>query len=335
MPSQTPRVSVIMPAYNCERFIAAAVESVIAQTEPDWELIVVDDGSTDATAALARDFAARDPRVRVHTQPNSGRPACARNAGLRHARGAAVAFLDADDRYHPDKLAASLDFLAERPELTVVFHNLQYTDTEGRAQPGSFLSDARFHALAAPHLEALGGGRYLCRPDFYGFMSSTLSCVHTSAVLVRATALATEPLAFAEDLTVGEDTDLWFRLVRAGRAGFLDRVLSYYRHNPASLTQHAETYLRGLIAAHTRNFARGRTDLDAAQRRRYRRRIGEQHASLAYQLLLADRAAEARRACAGAIRWDGPRRGYLIRLLKASLPGPVRRYARRRAGVRA
>ncbi len=97
----SPLVTVAMPAYNAELWIARAIESVLGQTLSDWELIVVNDGSTDGTAAVVRTF--RDSRVRMVCQDNGG-AALARNTAMRHARGRYVALLDADDWYEPRHL---------------------------------------------------------------------------------------------------------------------------------------------------------------------------------------------------------------------------------------
>lgn len=101
-------VSIIVPAYNAERWLPAAVRSVLAQTEQDWELVLVDDGSTDATPGLCDGYAATDARIRVEHTPNAGVSA-ARNRGLRLCRGQWILFLDADDVLHPDMLHIMLD----------------------------------------------------------------------------------------------------------------------------------------------------------------------------------------------------------------------------------
>lgn len=101
-------VSIIVPAYNAERWLPAAVRSVLAQTEQDWELVFVDDGSTDATPGLCDGYATSDARIRVEHTPNAGVSA-ARNRGLRLCRGQWIMFLDADDVLHPDMIRIMLD----------------------------------------------------------------------------------------------------------------------------------------------------------------------------------------------------------------------------------
>jgi cellulose synthase/poly-beta-1,6-N-acetylglucosamine synthase-like glycosyltransferase len=119
MPSQgAPLVSVVIPAYNAERFLGRAMRSALAQTYPLLELIVVDDGSTDGTAGVIRSF--RDRRVRHLFGPNRGQGA-ARNQGIRASAGRYVTFLDADDVYLPDKVRRQVDFLETHQDCRVVF----------------------------------------------------------------------------------------------------------------------------------------------------------------------------------------------------------------------
>ena len=119
-----PRVSVVIPFLNGERFLAEAVESVVAQTYRDWELILVDDGSSDGSTAMAQQYAASDtPRVRYLDQPghlNRGISA-ARNLGLLHARGTYLAFLDSDDVWVRSKLEQQIDILESYPEVDFVY----------------------------------------------------------------------------------------------------------------------------------------------------------------------------------------------------------------------
>ncbi|HEX2188914.1 MAG TPA: glycosyltransferase family 2 protein, partial [Longimicrobiaceae bacterium] len=120
------RVSVVMPFLDSERFIREAVESVRAQSFPHWELLLVDDGSRDGSAEIARGYAALDPeRIRCLEHPgreNRGASA-ARNLAIRHARGDLVAFLDADDVWLPEKLAEQVALLDARPEVGALYGN--------------------------------------------------------------------------------------------------------------------------------------------------------------------------------------------------------------------
>lgn len=112
---QPPLASVIIPAYNAERFLRQAVESALAQSHPNVEVIIIDDGSTDGTRQLAEELAKTDERVRVLTQGNAGVGA-ARNRGIAEARGEYIAPLDADDFWYPDKLSRQIGLLEERGE---------------------------------------------------------------------------------------------------------------------------------------------------------------------------------------------------------------------------
>ena len=116
--SPQPLVSVILPAYNAERFLGRALRSGLAQTYPHLEIIVVDDGSTDRTAEVIRSFT--DARVRYLSQPNRGQGA-ARNLGIRQSAGRYLTFLDADDVYLPQKVERQVEFLTAHPDCAVVF----------------------------------------------------------------------------------------------------------------------------------------------------------------------------------------------------------------------
>ncbi len=124
-----PAVSVVVPAYNCERFIGQAIDSVLAQSYNDFELLIVDDGSTDGTVDLCRQYL--DARIRILSQPHRGLPG-ARNTGIRNARGRYLAFLDAHDLWAPDKLALHVHHLQSRPLLGVSYSHSAFIDEAGR-----------------------------------------------------------------------------------------------------------------------------------------------------------------------------------------------------------
>ena len=110
-----PLISVIIPVYNCEKYVAEAIESILAQTYPALEVIVVDDGSTDGTGEIVKSF----PQVKYLFQDNAG-TAAARNRGIRAAKGEYIAFLDADDLWLPEKLAQQISAYNVDPDLELV-----------------------------------------------------------------------------------------------------------------------------------------------------------------------------------------------------------------------
>ncbi|MDT8067547.1 MAG: glycosyltransferase family 2 protein [Terriglobia bacterium] len=123
-----PAASIIVPYFNPGDFLCEAIDSVLAQTFTDWELLLVNDGSTDNTDRLAADFAARDPRIQALSHSdgkNHGLPPT-RNLGLRHARGEFIALLDADDVWLPEKLAQQLELARAHPEAAMIFGRSRY-----------------------------------------------------------------------------------------------------------------------------------------------------------------------------------------------------------------
>jgi glycosyltransferase involved in cell wall biosynthesis len=131
MGSAKMQISVIVPVYNCERYLGEALRSILDQTYPATEVIVVDDGSTDHSGRVAHEFASA---VRYAVQPNSGAGA-ARNHGIGLARGTHLAFLDADDVWTCDKLQAQIDALQAEPDLDAVFGQVrQFQSPELRAE---------------------------------------------------------------------------------------------------------------------------------------------------------------------------------------------------------
>ncbi len=111
-------VSIMMPAYNAEQFLAEAMESVLAQTYSNWELLVVNDGSTDDTAVIAAQFT--DPRIQLIHKENGGESS-ARNMALEHSQGAFIAYLDADDAWLPHHLETLAGYLQAHPERDAVY----------------------------------------------------------------------------------------------------------------------------------------------------------------------------------------------------------------------
>lgn len=212
--------SVIIPAFNAEAYIGEAIRSVLAQTYPAVETIVVNDGSTDDTAGAVAPYVGR---VTYLEQENAG-PAAARNRALQHASGEYVALLDADDLWLPDRLGTVL-------ELLEADHAVGFATTDVFLLRGSERSTQTYYRdlLARPFAH----DDQLHRILEYNFIFGM--------TVVRAE-LFQKHGTFEETLRGTEDWDLWIRFLSAGeRAGFIDRPLGYYRLHPTSLSG-ARTY---------------------------------------------------------------------------------------------
>lgn len=204
-----PRVSVIVPAWNSEHSIGATLRSVLAQTEPSWEAIVVDDGSTDDTAGVAQCLG--DDRVRVIRQENLGQGA-ARNRGLREARGEFIAFLDADDEWMPPFLERTLRFLETHPEAVAVSTAFVVRYADGRERIGP-----------AP-LMGTGDVPSQCVVERFFHFWARHDHVRTGTVLLRhATVRSAGPQR--ADLRVSQDLEYWGYLATFGPWGFMPEPL--------------------------------------------------------------------------------------------------------------
>lgn len=210
-----PRVSVITALYCSERYLRATVASVVAQTMPDWELILVDDASPDGTLALAKELAASEPRITVLChEKNQGSPAFARNTGLEEARGEWVTFLDHDDTFKPAKLERLLTE-AEAQKLTFICSNIELVNAETGKVDG-----LAWGSVSGP-VQA-GFARRLLQGNFVP-PNSTL--MYRKAVVDLG--------GFDTTLKGVDDFDLWYRLARAYPCGVLNEVLATWRYRNA------------------------------------------------------------------------------------------------------
>lgn len=217
-PTQPPRVSVMMPAYNAERFIGAAIDSVLAQTWQDWELIVVDDGSTDATPNILDGFS--DPRIIRTRQSNQGE-ASARNTALALNRGEYLAFLDADDLYLPNALADMVQYLEAHPTVDALISDGYFCDAAGR--PLMRLSEHR----PGPYMGNI------CEPLVLS--ASVISGI--ICTMVRRAAVERADAHFDPTLIIGPDWDFWIQCARYAQFGYLDKLTCMYRISDANITK--------------------------------------------------------------------------------------------------
>jgi glycosyltransferase involved in cell wall biosynthesis len=210
-----PRTSVIITSYNYARYLSTAMASVLAQTDRDFELIVVDDDSSDDSLALARGCA--DPRVRVMAQPHRGLGA-ARNTGIGAARGRYIAFLDADDVWAPDKLRRQCEILERQPDVGLVYTRFGIIDAEGRRQSRGY------HYLSVTPSGAVLP--HLVRGNVVGTPSTI--CFRRDLVLTRE-------VYFDETDTHIEDWHFYLRLAPHCAFSYLARTLAFHRQHGANM----------------------------------------------------------------------------------------------------
>jgi teichuronic acid biosynthesis glycosyltransferase TuaG len=210
--SNSELISVIMPAYNAEQFIKDSVNSVIAQTYTNWELIVVDDGSKDNTKEIVNDFIKIENRIKYIHQL-TGKQGKARNTGIESANGDLIAFLDADDLWEPQMLEEQRKLL-RKENADLVFSQIKYIDEES-----NFLNN--FHGVPQIIYESSEGLRELIK----GNSIPIITVLAKKDSILKAHAFKT-----SLELQYGEDYDLWLRMLLKG-AKFVchDEPLALYR----------------------------------------------------------------------------------------------------------
>lgn len=204
----SPKVSVIIGSYNCEKFIEETIRSVIAQTFKDWELIVVDDCSTDGTREKVNTI--NDTRVRmIKLDENSGRPAVPRNAGIRNSRGDYIAFLDHDDIWFPEKLEKQVGFMEKNTDVFLIYSKCLV------------LKDGKVISVAPRNPKS---GR------IFNELYLAYNMMPCSTVMMRSSKSGKEYL-FNEDrsLMAAEDYDLWLSIAYTEKVSFIDEPLAVYR----------------------------------------------------------------------------------------------------------
>lgn len=209
-----PVISVVVPVYNAARYLRQALQSVFAQTFRDFELIAIDDGSTDGSAAILDQLAVQDTRLRILRRPNTGIVG-ALNEGLAEARGEFIARMDGDDLSLPERFAKQTSFLRENPSVVCVGSAFTYIDERGALLKWN-PRDCTHEALESALLAGDGG-----------------ALIHPS-IMVRRDAIERVGRYRVEAQWV-EDLDLYLRLAQSGRLANLPEVLLHYRYHPQSV----------------------------------------------------------------------------------------------------
>ena len=205
-------VSVIVPVFDCERYLSEAIESVIAQTHTNWELILIDDCSSDSSWSIANRFAASDERIKLLRQPRNTGAAAARNRGLEAARGQYIAYLDADDVWLEHKLEMQLDFM-KSDGVGMCFTSYETVNESG----------AHRNYIHVP-----------ATTDYWRFLKRPITCTHT---VVFDTAVVPKRLLRMPALTRRQDGATWLAVLKTGVVGYgLDTCLAKNRKRSSSLS---------------------------------------------------------------------------------------------------
>lgn len=222
-----PEVSVIIPTYNCSKYISEAIDSVLAQTYKEFEIIIIDDGSTDETKGIVQEYlVSHRLKIKYIFQENQGL-ACARNAGIKNATGKYLALLDADDAWAKNRLALGVEIMEKHPTVSLVHANIFCMNEKGKVlftaqRERSFLNGKIAKALLLKKAE--------------------ISC---PTVLFRRECVDTVG-TFDENLTrLGcEDRELWIRITRQYDAYYIDEPLAYYRQRQSSMSKNMDKMVR-------------------------------------------------------------------------------------------
>lgn len=229
------KFSIVIPTYNCARYLPQAIDSVLAQTFPVMEILVVDDGSTDGTEGMIR--ARYGAPVRYVRQANAG-PSAARNRGILEARGEVIAFLDADDVWFPQALAQVAQCLDRHPRVGLVTADKEVIDTEGRTMEASWWTKQK-------QAEALYGLQGRPIEDAVARLLET-NFINTSLAFVR-TGILQEVGLFDENIRFGEDLELWLRIASRHPIVCLPEVLGQYRQHDSNMTRATERMLKDFV----------------------------------------------------------------------------------------
>lgn len=319
-----PLVSVLVPAYNCAAYLPRALRSVLAQNDPHLEIIVVDDGSTDGTAASVSGW----PGVRIERQQNKGVSA-ARNRALALARGDWVAFLDADDTWHPTRLELGRRLIAARPSVGLVFSSFRLVDTDDRCLAADALWSyyrviERYGLTAATLLDRSDELQIegCARPAHVGDAFPTLyrgNVVKTSTVLIRRD-LAQE--GFDATLATEEDYDLWLRVAQRADMALIDEPLADVRRRPEQLTAAGNALV---VAANAVTVVERHAAAAAARMSKpaVQSRLADTYRALAHTALVAGQPRRARAALRASASHGGVDARLVAYLLWSLVPGPI------------
>lgn len=221
--AQNELVSIIMPNYNCAKFIAETIKSVLAQTYQNWEILFVDDCSTDNSVEIAESF--QDPRIRILKNEKNSGAAVARNYALREAKGKWIAFLDSDDLWLPEKLEKQIAFMEENK---IAFSYTRYEEINEESEPLR---------------RVVSGPKRITKRGQFNYCWQGCLTVMYDATIVG--------LIQIEDIKKNNDYAIWLKVCQKANCYLLPELLSKYRKRSGSISNHG---YKALIKWHYRLF---------------------------------------------------------------------------------
>jgi glycosyltransferase involved in cell wall biosynthesis len=275
-----PTVSVVIAAYNCAAFLRDAVESVRRQTYQDYEVVVVDDGSTDDTWAVIEELQRAWPALRGIRAPHGGTPVN-KNRGIAAARGQWIALLDADDMWKPDKLQRCMAFLAAHPDLSIVYTPMDAVRMDGTPMVG--------------HSKQCHGGQIMAKLFHSIFVHDPAVVFHRRVVEACG--------GLDESIPVGSGHEFWLRVATKFEYGLIDEPLAVRRWHEQSLTRSNRTTGSGLRAAMLERFYLQHAHEGLLPRRPAQRRLSRVFFKAGRAQMRAGEFARARESFAKAIQY--------------------------------
>ncbi len=246
------KIGIVIPAYNRERYLAATLESVLAQTVTNWEIVIVDDGSTDCTAAIAEEFVERDSRIHLIRQANVGISA-ARNRGWQAVSPEAdyLIFLDSDDVWKPQALEKLRDAIEATPGAVGAHGLAHFIGEDGQPiRPGELESWGRDR-------ERVEGNTLISLTRAQPTTFSALivkGFISTTGVLLLRREAAEAAGSYDPDLVMCEDWDFWLRVSRQGPIAYVDEVILGYRWHGQNISTNLQRKRRWERAARRKLF---------------------------------------------------------------------------------
>jgi glycosyltransferase involved in cell wall biosynthesis len=300
----TPRVSVIIPAFNAEAFISDTLDSVLAQTYPNVEIVVSDDGSTDGT----RDrVAAYGSRVKYVYRENSGGVSAPRNAGAKASAGSLLVFIDADDLMAPGRIEAEVRCLAHHPNVGLVFSDYGEFGVDRRQEDGHFQTCPMLQRVLADS-PAVGGAAVLDSATATELLLT--ENFGSSSPMVRRRVFdqigGYDPGAMSS-----EDFEFQFRAASVCAVGIVPEIHWHKRQHPLNMSANLERVLNWKIAVRRRILEQ---ETVGRRRRKLKRRIADWHADLAYLYTGRDNAKAFRHVVSSVRLWASLRPRLLGRL---------------------